>query len=221
MTANTPTPGGIPLYSAAQMRELDRLAIEAAGIPGYTLMNRAADAAWAALRSRWPQARTLAVLCGAGNNGGDGFVLARLARADDRSVRVLQLGDEQRIRGDALTARAAWLEAGGGVEPFTAAALVPFAIALVRVPPSVPVPVSRESANPVVAVTLARLPYASCDSTMTVNAVPAAGLLPPLTDVTANCVTAPGFTVTVPLVPAVSAGPLVVLTTSVMLSAFV
>jgi len=123
MTAYTPAPGSIPLYSAVQMRELDRLAIEAAGIPGYTLMNRAAGAAWSALRSRWPQARTLVVLCGAGNNGGDGFVLARQARADERSVRVLQLGDEQRIRGDALTARAAWLEAGGGVEPFTAAAL--------------------------------------------------------------------------------------------------
>ncbi|HUT42154.1 MAG TPA: NAD(P)H-hydrate dehydratase [Gammaproteobacteria bacterium] len=123
MTANTLTSGGIPLYRAAQMRELDRLAIEAAGIPGYTLMNRAAGAAWAALRSRWPQARTLVVLCGAGNNGGDGYVLARLARADGRSVRVLQLGDAERIRGDALTARVAWLEAGGSVEPFAAAVL--------------------------------------------------------------------------------------------------
>ena len=115
MTANTLTGSGIPLYRAAQMRELDRLAIEAAGIPGYTLMQRAAGAAWAALRTRWPQARTLVVLCGAGNNGGDGYVLARLARADGRSVRVLQLGDEQRIRGDALTARSAWLEAGGAI----------------------------------------------------------------------------------------------------------
>ena len=123
MTANTLTGSGIPLYRAAQMRELDRLAIEAAGIPGYTLMQRAASAAWAALRTRWPQARTLVVLCGAGNNGGDGYVLARLARADGRNVRVLQLGDEQRIRGDALTARSAWLEAGGSVESFDAAML--------------------------------------------------------------------------------------------------
>lgn len=123
MTADTAIPGRIPLYRAAQMRELDRLAIEAAGIPGYTLMNRAAGAAWAALRARWPQARRPVVLCGAGNNGGDGYVLARLAREDGRRVRVLQMGDEQRIRGDALTARTAWLDAGGSVEPYRAAAL--------------------------------------------------------------------------------------------------
>lgn len=123
MTAQGPISGGIPLYRAAQMRELDRLAIEAAGIPGYTLMTRAAEAAWAATRARWPQARRLVVLCGAGNNGGDGYVLARLARADGRDVQVLQLGDAQRIRGDALTARSAWLEAGGTVLPYDAAAL--------------------------------------------------------------------------------------------------
>jgi NAD(P)H-hydrate epimerase len=123
MTAETPTADGIPLYRAAGLRELDRLAIEAAGIPGYTLMTRAAGAAWAALRARWPRARRLVVLCGAGNNGGDGFVLARLARADGRQVRVLQLGDAQRIRGDALTARDAWLDAGGTVDPFAPGAL--------------------------------------------------------------------------------------------------
>lgn len=123
MTLNTATSGSIPLYSAAQMHELDRLAIEAAGIPGYTLMNRAATAAWSALTARWPQARNLVVLCGAGNNGGDGLVVARLARAEGRSVRVLQLGDEHRIRGDALTARTDWLEAGGSIEPFSAGAL--------------------------------------------------------------------------------------------------
>lgn len=125
MTVTSPTTDGTPLYRADQMRELDRLAIETAGIPGYTLMTRAAGAAWAALRARWPQARRLVVLCGAGNNGGDGFVLARLARAEGRDVRVLQLGDAARIRGDALTARTAWLEAGGAVTPFTAAALAP------------------------------------------------------------------------------------------------
>lgn len=123
MTAAAPKPGGIPLYRADQMRELDRLAIEAAAIPGYTLMTRAATAAWAAVRTRWPRARRLVVLCGAGNNGGDGYVLARLAREDGRAVRVLQLGDAQRIRGDALTARNAWLEAGGEDGAFDAAAL--------------------------------------------------------------------------------------------------
>lgn len=67
------------LYTAAQTRELDRLAIESAGIPGDVLMTRAGEAAFLLLREQWPQAREVAVLCGAGNNGGDGYVVALLA----------------------------------------------------------------------------------------------------------------------------------------------
>ena len=68
------------LYRAAQVRELDRIAIEDRGIPGYTLMNRAGAAAFDLLRQRWPRARRIVVVCGGGNNGGDGYVVARLAR---------------------------------------------------------------------------------------------------------------------------------------------
>jgi len=79
---NIPMPGRVlPLYTAAQVRELDRLSIEEAGIPGYTLMTRAGESCWQVLRSNWPAARRLWVLCGAGNNGGDGYVVARLALA--------------------------------------------------------------------------------------------------------------------------------------------
>ena len=59
------------LYSAEQVRELDRRAIEDHGIPGYTLMDRAGAAAFRLLRLRWPGARRIAVYCGGGNNGGD------------------------------------------------------------------------------------------------------------------------------------------------------
>ena len=104
------------LYRAAQMRALDRDAIESAGIPGYELMTRAATAAWAALQARWPDARSLLVLCGGGNNGGDGFVLARLAQQAGCRVRILALGDAARAAGDAATARRDWLDAGGGIE---------------------------------------------------------------------------------------------------------
>ncbi|WP_295684448.1 NAD(P)H-hydrate dehydratase [uncultured Nevskia sp.] len=99
------------LYSAAQVRELDRRAIEDCGIPGYTLMQRAALAAWRAAQARWPQLRAVIVLCGPGNNGGDGYELACLARADGCKVRVFECEDLPR-RGDALTARAAWLAVG-------------------------------------------------------------------------------------------------------------
>jgi NAD(P)H-hydrate epimerase len=116
---NIPMPGRpLPLYTAAQVRELDRLSIEEAGIPGYTLMTRAGEACWQVLRSNWPAARRVSVLCGTGNNGGDGFVVARLALMAGLQVQLLQLGDAARIRGDAQNARADFLAAGGQVAAF-------------------------------------------------------------------------------------------------------
>ena len=79
-----PLPAGI--YTAAQVRALDRCAIERFDIPGYELMTRAGHAALNALRAAWPDARSLAVLCGPGNNGGDGYVVARIARAQGLRV---------------------------------------------------------------------------------------------------------------------------------------
>ena len=72
----------LPLYRGAQVRAMDRTAIDTLGVPGYTLMCRAGEAAWRLLRERWPQARRIGVACGPGNNGGDGYVLARLAKAE-------------------------------------------------------------------------------------------------------------------------------------------
>jgi hydroxyethylthiazole kinase-like uncharacterized protein yjeF len=121
---NIPMPGRpLPLYTAAQVRELDRLSIEEAGIPGYTLMTRAGEACWQVLRSNWPAARRVSVLCGTGNNGGDGFVVARLALMAGLQVQLLQLGDAARIRGDAQNARADFLAAGGQVAAFGQATL--------------------------------------------------------------------------------------------------
>lgn len=99
-----PDLGRLPyaLYRAAQVRELDRLAIEDYGIPGAVLMERAGTAVYRLLRQRWPGVRDLAVVCGAGNNGGDGYVVARLARLEGLGVRVLQVGDPARLQGDAL-----------------------------------------------------------------------------------------------------------------------
>lgn len=104
------------LYQAAEVRALDRCAIEEHGIPGYELMQRAAAAAYAVLSQRWPAARRLLVLCGAGNNGGDGFVLARLAQAAGQVVEVIHLGDSSRLQGDALRAWTDWQAAGGATQ---------------------------------------------------------------------------------------------------------
>lgn len=105
------------LYSAAQLRELDRRAIAELGVPGYTLMQRAAQAGFAALRARWPQAQRIAVLCGPGNNGGDGYEIARLARAAGMRVDLARVGALPRA-GDAVTAHAAWAAGGGEVAQF-------------------------------------------------------------------------------------------------------
>ncbi|HHI76642.1 MAG TPA: bifunctional ADP-dependent NAD(P)H-hydrate dehydratase/NAD(P)H-hydrate epimerase, partial [Gammaproteobacteria bacterium] len=89
------------LYTVAQVRELDRQAIQRFGIPGAELMARAGGAAFALGRERWLEARRWCVLAGTGNNGGDGFVVARLAAEAGLEVQVLQLGERDRIAGDA------------------------------------------------------------------------------------------------------------------------
>lgn len=96
------------------MRELDRRAIEDHGIPGYTLMQRAAAAAWRQARRAWGLPDRLVVFCGPGNNGGDGYEIACLAAADGVAVDLRELPGER--RGDAATARAAWLARGAASE---------------------------------------------------------------------------------------------------------
>jgi len=109
-------PGNI--YSVAAVREIDRIAIEDTGIPGYTLMKRAGAAAVRAARTRYPNAARWQVICGAGNNGGDGFVVARLAAQDGIVVSVLTLVDPASLRGDAATAYSEFAAEGGAIMPW-------------------------------------------------------------------------------------------------------
>ena len=111
------------VYSVADVRALERLASERAGIPSYDLMCRAGAAALAVVRQHWPSARTLAIVCGAGNNAGDGLVVARLASVAGFVVRVLALVPSGRWQGDAGRAAADCAAAGVRVEPFAAAGL--------------------------------------------------------------------------------------------------
>lgn len=108
---------GQALYSAAGTRALDRAAIETHGIAGFELMQRAAAAAWAELGRRWPQARRIAVVCGTGNNGGDGFVVAALARRAGLAVDLYLVGARERIGGDAARALALADDAGLAPSP--------------------------------------------------------------------------------------------------------
>ena len=94
----------IEIYSVATVREIDRTAIEDEGIPGYTLMARAGAAAVRAARERFPDATRWQVVCGAGNNAGDGYVVARLAAQEGFVVSVIALVDPESLSGDAATA---------------------------------------------------------------------------------------------------------------------
>lgn len=114
----TPHLPGIPLFTCAQLRQLDQRAIQDWGVPGFELMQRAAAAAFEALRQRWPALRRIGVACGPGNNGGDGYVLARLAREAGFEVRlIVPHGTHPRTR-DAARAASEWRAAGGRVETF-------------------------------------------------------------------------------------------------------
>lgn len=93
------------LYTTAQTRALDHCAIHDHKIPGIVLMSRAADAAFNHLLETWPRPERLQVLCGTGNNGGDGFLIADLAHKRGIDVVVFQVGDPGKITGDALLAR--------------------------------------------------------------------------------------------------------------------
>ena len=99
------------LYTAAQTRELDRLA-GAAGLSGEELMERAGYAAFSLLVQRWPRVTNPAVLCGGGNNGGDGYVLARLARQAGLAPVIYQDRPLDHLTGDALIMARRALAAG-------------------------------------------------------------------------------------------------------------
>lgn len=89
------------LYRVDDVRALDRIAIEQFGLLGIELMERAGLSAWRSTRARWPQGNRIAILCGGGNNGGDGFVFARLAAQAGLQPEVFALDSVKRIDGDA------------------------------------------------------------------------------------------------------------------------
>ena len=111
------------LYRAENVRALDRTAIEEFNIAGLDLMNRAGDAVFQRIRRRWPEARRIVVLCGGGNNGGDGYVIARLALEAGLAPVLLALSAPENLAGDAALARDAAAQAGLVFEAYTPALL--------------------------------------------------------------------------------------------------
>ncbi len=91
------------VYTPASVGKLDQRAI-AAGIPAHQLMARAGRAAWQMLREHFPQAKRIVVLCGGGNNAGDGYVIARLAADAGCTVSLCALSDPAKLQGAAAMA---------------------------------------------------------------------------------------------------------------------
>ncbi|AVR02456.1 bifunctional ADP-dependent NAD(P)H-hydrate dehydratase/NAD(P)H-hydrate epimerase [Pluralibacter gergoviae] len=103
------------VWSADDLRRGEKEAADALGMTLYELMLRAGDAAFTLARGRYPAAASWLILCGHGNNGGDGYVVARLAQAAGIRVTLLALESDKPLPEEAAQARAAWLDAGGTI----------------------------------------------------------------------------------------------------------
>ncbi len=89
------------VLTAAEMRETDRVTSQRFGVPSHDLMENAGTAVAQFVLSRYPSANRIGVICGKGNNGGDGFVAARKLHEAGKAVRVLLLAQAKELRGDA------------------------------------------------------------------------------------------------------------------------
>jgi len=157
------------IVSAAEMRAIDRATCERFGVPSLTLMENAGSAVARFLLSDYSQAERIAIICGKGNNGGDGFVVARKLADAGRTVRVLLLCAPEELRGDAaamlrqlavrplVVTEPARLDSSGATEMFTADLLVDAVLGTGFRPPVSPLYAAvigkmKESAAPIVAV---------------------------------------------------------------------
>jgi NAD(P)H-hydrate epimerase len=113
-----PQPLPIALYTAQQIRDLDQIAIQDRGIPGIKLMKSAGRTVFDEINHRWPGS-PITVFCGAGNNGGDGYIVAALALENRLPVQLIQLSSPEKLTGDAYTAYEYAVSAGVPMTPFS------------------------------------------------------------------------------------------------------
>jgi ADP-dependent NAD(P)H-hydrate dehydratase / NAD(P)H-hydrate epimerase len=91
----------VKIVTAAEMRQIDKATSESFGVPSITLMENAGTAVAEFVMSQYPYAKRIGVVCGKGNNGGDGFVAARKLSEAGRQVQLLLLAEPSELRGDA------------------------------------------------------------------------------------------------------------------------
>ena len=101
------------LYTAEQIKMIEQYAIDECDIAGFKLMQDAGKACFDKILKHYPDCQSLCVVCGTGNNGGDGFIVAELALQANLDVTLVQLGNPDSISGDALLAKDKWHKSGG------------------------------------------------------------------------------------------------------------
>ena len=113
----TKNPVSIPhfIWPADALRRAEKAAADSLGLTLFELMQRAGEAAYQQARADYPAGLHWLILCGNGNNGGDGYVVARLAQADGIRVTLLALESARALPEEAAAAREAWLDAGGTI----------------------------------------------------------------------------------------------------------
>ena len=104
------------LWRAEVVKHQESVLADLHGIGLYSLMEQAGLAAFKLMKFQWPNAKRILVLAGGGNNGGDALVLARLAKLADKQVKVLALGNVNRMPSEAQQALAAWQAEGGQLD---------------------------------------------------------------------------------------------------------
>lgn len=109
-----------PIYQAQQIREIERLAAERFGVTSQLMMQRAGKAALDFLLKRWPQAQRITIFCGTGNNGGDGYAFAFFAHERGLHVSIWQVGEAEKLTGEAKAAYEECQKANIPINPFSA-----------------------------------------------------------------------------------------------------
>ena len=103
------------IYTNQQVKVGERELAKIKGLEMYTLMRRAGQAVYALIQLQFPNADRILVFCGSGNNGGDAFVVATLAKLDGCRVSLVFNGQKERLSEDSLRAYQEWIDAGGEI----------------------------------------------------------------------------------------------------------
>lgn len=109
-----------PLYTGEQVKHGEVRAAELAGISLYDLMKRAGFATYQLFTRYYSHTNHVLVLCGSGNNGGDGYIAAALIKQAGYAVQVISVGDHEKLSGDARQAKQEWLSTGDTIDDIAA-----------------------------------------------------------------------------------------------------